>query len=87
MVTPAQILCSAGRAQIRGTVTTLAPRDADAILDEVPEIMAVAPWASRRMPVKFEALSTTTTIMGISPSVLEVMNVGTAMGRFYTESG
>ena len=85
MVVPAQIQSSAGRAQIRGTVTTLAPRDADAILDEVPEIIAVAPWASRRMPVKFEALSTTTTIMGISPSVLEVMNVGTAMGRFYTE--
>jgi len=85
MVTPAQIRASAGRAQIRGTVTTLTPRDAEAILEEVPEIMAVAPWASRRMPVKFEALSSTTTILGISPSVLEVMNVGTATGSFYTE--
>ena len=85
MVAPSQIRSSTGRAQFRGTVTTLTPRDADAILDEVPEVMAVAPWASRRMPVKSEALSTTTTIMGITPSVLEVMNVGTAMGSFYSE--
>jgi len=85
MVTPAQIRSSAGRAQIRGTVTTLTPRDADAIFEEVPEIMAVAPWASQRMPVKFEALSSTTTILGVSPTVLEVLNVGTAMGSFYTE--
>ena len=87
MVTPAQIRSSAGRAQIRGTVTTLTPRDADAILEEVPEIMAVAPWASQRMPVKFEALSSTTTILGVSPTVLEVLNVGTATGSFYTEPG
>lgn len=85
MVTPAQIRSSAGRAQIRGTVTTLTPRDANAILEEVPEIMAVAPWASKRMPVKFEALSSTTTILGVSPTVLEVLNVGTATGSFYTE--
>jgi putative ABC transport system permease protein len=85
MVTPAQIRSSAGRAQIRGTVTTLTPRDAEAILDEVPEVVAVAPWASRRMPVKFESRSSTTTILGVSPPVLEVLNVGTAMGSFYTE--
>jgi len=85
MVTPAQIRSSAGRAQIRGTVTTLTPRDADAILEEVPEIMAVAPWASKRMPVKFEALSSTTTILGVSPTVLEVLNIRTATGSFYTE--
>ena len=85
MVTPAQIRSSAGRAQIRGTVTTLTPQDADAIFEEVPEIMAVAPWASKRMPVKFEALSSTTTILGVSPTVLEVLNVGTATGSFYTE--
>ena len=85
MVTPAQIRSFAGRARARGTVTTLMPRDAEAIIVEVPEVLAAAAWASRRMPVKFEALSSTTTILGVSPRVLEVLNVGTAMGRFYTE--
>ncbi len=85
MVTPAQVRSFAGRARARSTVTTLTPRDAEAIITEVPEVLAAAAWASQRMPVKFEALSSTTTIQGISPSVLEVLNVGTAMGRFYTE--
>ena len=85
MVTPAQVRSFAGRARVRGTVTTLTPRDAEAIITEVPEVLAAAAWASRQMPVKFEALSSTTTIQGISPSVLDVLNVATAMGRFYTE--
>jgi len=85
MVTPAQIRSFAGRARVRGTVTTLMPRDAEAIIDEIPEVLAAAAWASRRMPVKFEALSSTTTILGVSPRVLDVLNVGTVMGRFYTE--
>lgn len=85
IVSPAQVRSFAGRAGVRGTVTTLTPRDAEAIITEVPEVLAAAPWASQRMPVKFAALSSTTTIQGISPSVLDVLNVGTAMGRFYTE--
>jgi putative ABC transport system permease protein len=85
MVTPAQVRSAVGRAQVRGTVTTLTPQDAEAILDEVPQVMAAAPWASRRMPVTFEGRSSSTTILGITPEVLDVLNVGTATGSFYTD--
>jgi putative ABC transport system permease protein len=85
MVTPAQVRSAVGRAQVRGTVTTLTPQDAEAILDEVPQVMAAAPWASRRMPLTFEGRSSSTTILGITPEVLDVLNVGTATGSFYTD--
>jgi putative ABC transport system permease protein len=85
MVTPAQVRSAVGRAQVRGTVTTLSPQDAEAILDELPQVMAAAPWASRRMPVTFEGRSSSTTILGITPEVLDVLNVGTATGSFYTD--
>jgi putative ABC transport system permease protein len=85
MVTPAQIQSSGGRMQIRGTVTTLTPQDAEAILDEVPQVMAAAPWASRRMPVTFEGRTSTTNIQGVTPDVMDVLNVGIATGSFYTD--
>jgi putative ABC transport system permease protein len=85
MVTPAQIRTSVGRMQPRGTFTTLTPQDAEAILDEVPQVMAAAPWASRRMPVTFEGRTSTTSITGITPEVLDVLNLGTATGSFYTD--
>jgi putative ABC transport system permease protein len=85
MVTPAQVRTAAGRSQLRGTVTTLTVQDAEAIAAEVPGAVAAAPWASRRMPVSFEGRSATTTILGVTPAVLDVLNVGTAAGGFYTE--
>ena len=85
MVTPAQIRPSMGRIQVRGTVTTLTPQDSEAIQETLPEVIAAAPWASRRMPVIFEGLSSTTTVLGITPDVLDVLNVNTATGSFYSE--
>ncbi|MFO7892208.1 MAG: ABC transporter permease [Longimicrobiales bacterium] len=85
MVTPAQVRRSAGRMQVRGTVTTLTPRDADALRDELARVVAAAPWASRRMPVKYEGRSSTTNILGVTPDVLEILNVTPAAGGFYTE--
>jgi putative ABC transport system permease protein len=85
MVTPAQLRTAVGRMQARGTFTTLTLQDAEAILDQVPQVMAAAPWASRRMPVTFEGRTSTTSVMGITPEVLEVLNVGTATGSFYTD--
>ncbi len=85
MVTPAQIRTTPGRMQVRGTVTTLTPQDAEAILDEVPQVLAGAPWVSRRMPVTFEGRTTTTTVQGITPEVLNVLNVAVATGSFHTD--
>jgi putative ABC transport system permease protein len=85
MITAAQVRSAAGRAQVRGTVTTLTVQDAEAVLDEIPLVMAAAPWASRRMPVTFEGRSASTTILGVTPDVLDVLNVGTAVGGFYSD--
>lgn len=85
MVTPAQIRVSGGRMQVRGTVTTLTPQDAEALRDELPRIVAAAPWASRRMAAKLQDQSTTTTILGVTPEVQDILNVTPATGTFYTE--
>jgi len=84
MVTPAQIRPTGGR-RIRGTVTTLTPQDAMALEEELPRIVAAAPWASRRISVRFQGLSTTTNVMGVTPEVRDILNLATASGSFHTE--
>ncbi len=84
MVTPAQIRPTGGR-RIRGTVTTLTPQDAMALEEELPRIVAAAPWASRRIPVRFRGLSTTTNVMGVTPGVRDILNLATTAGSFHTE--
>lgn len=85
MVTPAQIRPTAGRTQVRGTVTTLVPQDADAIVEAVPQVLAAAPWSSRRMPLTADGRSATTTVLGVTPDVLRVLNVSVVAGTFYTD--
>lgn len=84
-VTPAQVRTGGGRAQVRGSVTTLTLQDAEALREELPSVVAAAPWASRRMPVKLEGLSTTTTVLGVTPDVLDILAVAPVSGSFYTE--
>jgi len=84
MVTPAQIRPTGGR-RVRGTVTTLTPQDAAALEDELPRVVAAAPWASRRISVRFQGLSTTTNVMGVTPEVRDILNLATASGSFHTE--
>lgn len=85
VVTPAQVRPTGGRRQVRGTVTTLLPSDAEALRDEIPQVAAAAPWASRRLAVKYEGLSSTTNVLGVTPEVTEILNLGIAGGDFYTE--
>ncbi len=85
MVTPAQIRPTGGRVQLRGTVTTLTPLDADALEEEISQILAAAPWASRRMPVRFGGVSSTTNVQGVTPDVREILSLAVATGSFYTE--
>lgn len=85
MVTPAQIRPTGGRMQVRGTVTTLTSLDATALEEELIQILAAAPWASRRVPVRFQGLSTTTTVEGATPTIREILGLSLAAGSFYTE--
>lgn len=85
MVTPAQIRPTGARMQVRGSVTTLTPQDAEAIREEISQVVAAVPWASRRLPVKFEGRSATTTVLGIAPDVRDVLAVRAASGAFFDE--
>lgn len=85
MVTPAQIRPTGSRMRVRGTVTTLTPQDAEALRDEIPQVMASAPWASKRLPVKFGGSSATTNVMGVTPAVQDILNISIYAGSFYTE--
>ncbi len=85
VVTPAQIRPTGARTQVRGTVTTLTPSDAEAIADEIPQVVAAAPWVSRRIPVRYEGSSSTTNVLGVTPEARGILNLGLAAGVFYTE--
>ncbi|MFP4623542.1 MAG: ABC transporter permease [Gemmatimonadota bacterium] len=85
VVTPAQVRPTGARSQVRGSVTTLTPQDAQAIRDDIPQVTAVAPWAARRTPVKFGGRSVTTNVLGVTPDVTGILNVAPASGSFYTE--
>ena len=85
MITPAQVRTGTGRQQVRGTVTTLMPSDAEAIARQVPGVRAVAPYQSRRLPVTFGGRTTTTTVLGTPPAYRQVRNLPLRAGGFHTE--
>jgi putative ABC transport system permease protein len=85
MVTPAQVRPTGARTQVRGTVTTLTAQDAAALRDEIPQVVAAAPWAGRRLPATYQGRSSTTNVLGVTPEVLDILDLGTAAGDFYAE--
>jgi len=71
------------RSHIRSaSVETLIPKDAEAIVREVPNITAVAPEAGKNAQVKYFAKNTNTTILGTTEAYLSVNNFTLAEGRF-----
>ncbi len=85
IVTPEQVQKTAGRQQIRGTVTTLTVEDAEAIGRECPTVRAVAPAQSKKLLVKYDNLSSNTTVIGTTPAFQRVRNMRVAIGSFFTE--
>ena len=85
IVNSEQVQKSAGRQQIRGTVTTLILADVDAIARECSAVKVAAPVQSRKIQVKFGNLSTNTTVAGTTPEFQKVRNFCVASGAFFTE--
>ena len=85
MITAGQVRIVAGRQRQTGNVTTLTLRDCKAIEDEARSIRKIAPAQGRKMLVKYDALSTSTTVTGTTGAVLAVRSLGLAQGRFFTE--
>ena len=53
-----------GRLRLSGNVTTLSPRDAEHIANEIEEVELVAPFEEKRMNAKFDNNAAETTITG-----------------------
>jgi len=85
IVTAGQVKIIAGRSRQTGNVATLALRDARAISEETQYIKAVAPAQGKKMLVKYESLSTTTSIIGTTEAVISIRNLTVQKGRFFTD--
>jgi putative ABC transport system permease protein len=85
MVTAGQVKIVAGRQRQTGNVSTLTMRDCKAIEDEARSIRNIAPAQGRKMLVKYNALTISTTVIGTTESVLAVRSLGLAQGRFFSE--
>ncbi len=85
MVTAGQVRIVAGRQRQTGNVTTLTMRDVKAIAEEARSLRSVAPAQGKKMLVKYDALTTSTTVTGTTESILAVRSLGLAQGRFFSD--
>lgn len=85
MVTAGQVKIVAGRARQTGNVTSLTVKDAAALAEEARFIKNLAPAQGRKMLVKYDALSTSTTVTGTSEGVLTVRGLVVERGRFFSD--
>jgi len=83
-VSAGQLRFQAGRAA-GATAITLTERDARAIAEEVPHVVSLAPAQSKKLSVKFEEMSTTTTVVGTTPEFQVVRNSLPITGEFFDD--
>jgi len=74
-----------GRLRLTGNVTTLTPRDAKKLLQEVDDLEKVAPFESRSMKVKFGNFTAETPVSGSTQDYLSIRGHQLAAGEFFTE--
>lgn len=86
IVNAGQVQKSAGRAQVRGVVTTLRLQDVEAIQNNLDLIRNAAPIQSKKVQVKFANLSSNTTVVGTSHEFPEVRSFYPQRGIFFSES-
>jgi len=85
IVNVGQVQRTAGRQQVRGTVTTLTLEDAEALIEESPAVRAAAPAQSAKLQVKYESLATNTTITGTTADILKIRKLQVEQGSFFGE--
>lgn len=85
IVNAGQVQKNTGRQQIKGTVSSLSLTDVTTLVSLCPEIKMAAPVQTKKMQVKWENLSTNTTITGTTPDYQNVRNFQVATGHFFTE--
>jgi putative ABC transport system permease protein len=85
IVNAGQVQKNVGRQQIRGTVTSLSLKDVDILALECPDVGMAAPVQTKKMQVKWENLSTNTTITGTTSDYQAIRNFHVEHGNFFTE--
>jgi putative ABC transport system permease protein len=85
IVNAGQVQKNVGRQQIRGTVTSLTLRDVDMLASECPDVRVAVPVQTKKMQVKWENLSTNTTITGTTSDYQAIRNFHVEQGNFFTE--
>lgn len=85
IVNAGQVKKTAGRQQIRGTVTSLTLRDIDILTSECPDVRVAAPVQTKKMQVKWENLSINTSITGTTSNYPVIRNFRVEKGNFFTE--
>ncbi len=74
-----------GRLRLSGNVTTLTPRDAKRIADEVDEVKWVAPFEEKRMNAKFGNNTSETSITGSTLDFPLIRGYRIERGEFFSE--
>ncbi|WP_303922323.1 ABC transporter permease [Draconibacterium sediminis] len=85
IVNAGQVQKNVGRQQIRGTVTTLTLKNVDMLASDCPDVKMAAPVQTKKMQVKWENLSTNTTITGTTSDYQAIRNFHIEQGNFFTE--
>lgn len=85
IVTAGQVKIIAGRQRQTGNVSTLTLKDVNAIVEEAQHIKAAAPAQTKKMLVKCEALSTSTSVTGTTDAVMPIRNLSLQKGRFFSD--
>ena len=74
-----------GRLRLSGNVTTLSPRDAERIANEIEEVELVAPFEEKRMNAKFDNNAAETTITGSTLDFQFIRGYRIEKGEMFSE--
>jgi putative ABC transport system permease protein len=85
VVNAGQTRLIAGRQRQMATVTTLAPEDAEAIASNCPSVVQAAAAAEKKLSVRWESETTSTTVLGVDADALAIRNVQIAEGRTFDD--
>jgi putative ABC transport system permease protein len=85
-VTAGEMKRRAGRLELAGNVNTLTLRDAKILLDDIPDLVDVAPYEYKELKIKYKNYATMARVSGSTPSFLGVRKFEIERGRFFDES-
>ncbi len=84
-ITAGEMKRRGGRLRLSGNVTTLSPRDADRIANEIEEVELVAPFEEKRMNAKFDNNAAETTITGSTLDFPLIRGYRIEQGEMFSE--